>query len=127
MDRLRVIEHRGKQVVLLDFTNATDTEQTVREIAEAKAWFAQQAPNQMLRTVSDVTGARYNAAVLDALKELAAHNKPFVGAAAGVVKTALHRVAMNVAALFSGRKFQAFSDRDAALDWVVSQQVGPPA
>ena len=75
--------------------------------------------------MSDVTGARYNGAVLDALKDLAAHNKPYVGAAAGVVKTALHRVAMNVAALFSGRKFQAFTEREQALDWVVSQPVGP--
>ena len=125
MERLRLIEHRGKQVVLLDFTNATDPEQTVREIREAKAWFATQPPNRGLRTVSDVTGARYNSAVLDALKDLAAHNKPYVGAAAGVVKTALHRVAMNVAAMFAGRKFQAFSDRNEALDWVVSQPVGP--
>jgi hypothetical protein len=125
MERLRIIDHRGTQVVLLDFTDATDPAETVREIAKAKAWFAQQQPTRALRTVSDVTGARYNAAVLDALKDLAAHNKPYVGAAAGVVKTALHRVAMNVAAMFSGRKFQAFTDREAALDWVVAQPVGP--
>lgn len=125
MDRLRLIEHRGKQVVLLDFTDASDPAQTVREIGEAKAWFAAQPPTRMLRTVSDVTNARYNAAVLEALKDLAAHNKPYVGAAAGVVKTAMHRVAMNVAAMFSGRKFQAFADRDAALDWVVAQPVPP--
>lgn len=125
MDRLRVIEHRGKEVVLLDFTDATDPDQTVRDIAEAKAWFAQQAPTGLLRTVSDVTRARYNAAVLEALKDLAAHNKPYVGAAAGVVQTAMHRVAMNVAAMFSGRKFQAFANRQDALDWVVEQPVGP--
>jgi hypothetical protein len=125
MERLRIIEHRGQQVVLLDFTDAKDPDETLVEIAKAKAWFAQQPATQSLRTVSDVTNARYNAAVLDALKDLAAHNKPFVGAAAGVVKTAMHRVAMNVAALFSGRKFQAFSEREAALDWVVSQPVGP--
>jgi hypothetical protein len=126
MERLRIIEHKGRQVVLLDFTDAMNPAETVVEIGQAKEWFAQQAPNQMLRTVSDVTNARYNAAVLEALKDLAAHNKPYVGAAAGVVKTALHRVALNVTALFSGRKFQAFTDRDEALDWVVAQNVGPP-
>jgi hypothetical protein len=125
MERLRIIEHRGKQVVLLDYTNATDPQETVREIARAREWFAQQTPDGSLRTVSDVTGARYNSAVLDALKEMAAHNKPYVGAAAGVVKTTLHRVALNLTALFSGRKFQAFTDREEALDWVVLQSVGP--
>ena len=50
MERLKIIEHRGQQVVLLDFTNATNPDETVREIAEAKAWFARQTPNQMLRT-----------------------------------------------------------------------------
>jgi len=125
MERLRLIEHRGTQVVLLDFTDATDPAQTIREIAEAKAWFATQPPTASLRTVTDVTNARYNTPVLESLKDLAAHNKPYVGAAAAVVKTALHRVAMNVAALFSGRKFQAFTDREAALDWVVAQQVPP--
>jgi hypothetical protein len=124
MERLSIIEHKGKQVVLLDYSNATNPAETVAEIARAKQWFAQQKPDRSLRTVSDATGARYNAAVLEALKDLAAHNKPYVGAAAGVVNTALHRVALNVTALFSGRKFQAFTDRQQALDWVVEQQVG---
>jgi hypothetical protein len=126
MERLRLIDHKGKQIVLLDFTNATDPAQTVIDIRRAKAWFAEQPPTQALRTVSDVTGARYNSAVLEALKDLAAHNKPYVGAAAGVVKTALHRVALNVTALFSQRKFAAFTNREEALDWVVAQSVGPP-
>ena len=121
MNRISVIEYRGVSVVLLDFTNATDPATTIAEIGEAKRFFAAYPPNGSLRTLTDVTGARYNTAVLEALKDLAAHNKPYVGPAAAVVQTALHRVAMNLAGLFSGRKFRAFASRDEALDWLATQ------
>lgn len=121
MSKVSEIVHRGTPVVLLDFTNATDPVETVAQIREAKAYFARQTPDGSLRTLTDVTGARYNAEVLEALKDLAAHNKPYVAVAAGVVQTPLQRVAMNVASLFSKRKFTAFTSREEALDWLAEQ------
>jgi hypothetical protein len=121
MERVRIIEHRGRQVVLLDFTGMKDTHESLAEIARAEAFFAQQKPDGSLLTVTDVTGSRYDAAILDGLKKLAAHNKPYVHAAAAVVQTAIHQVALNVAALFSSRKIQAFRSRDEALDWIARQ------
>jgi hypothetical protein len=123
MDRISIIEHRGKRIVLLDFTGIKDPSQGPQEIARAMEFFARQPPTQQLRTLTDVTGSHYNARTLEALKNLAAHNKPYVGVAAAVVQTALHRVAMNVAAMFARRKFTAFSTREAALDWLVEQDL----
>jgi hypothetical protein len=123
MERISIVQHRGKPVVLLDFSGIKDTAQAPLEIARAKEFFARQAPTQQLRTLTDVTGSRYDARTLEALKDLAAHNRPYVGVAAAVVQTALHRVAMNVAAMFARRKFTAFSTREAALDWLVEQQL----
>jgi hypothetical protein len=123
MERVSIVEHRGKQIVLLDFTGIKDTTQAPIEIERAKEFFARQTPNQQLRTLTDVTGSHYDARTLEALKGLAAHNKPYVGVAAAVVQTALHRVAMNVAAMFARRKFTAFSTREAALDWLVEQEL----
>lgn len=121
MDHVSIIEHRGKQIVFLDFRDIKNPAEAPGIIDGVKAWFAQQPPTQQLRTLTDVTGSHYDARALTALKELAAHNKPYVGVAAAVVQTALHRVAMNVAALFAGRKFTAFSTREQALDWLVEQ------
>ena len=121
IERLHILNHQGTEVVLLDFVDAKDVGATVRQVHEIRNWFAGQVPNQQLRTVTDVTGARYNTEVLEALKTLATHNKPYVGAAAGVVKTAMHRVALNVASMVSGRNLKAFSTREEALDWVVRQ------
>jgi hypothetical protein len=118
---IHLLERNGRQIVLLDLTNVTDPEDGVQRIARAKAWFAQQTPDGSLRVCSDATGSRYDARILEALKDLASHNVPYVGVAAVVVPTAVHRVAMNVASLFSKRRFTAFSTRDPALDWLAAQ------
>lgn len=116
-----VIERNGRKIVVLDFTNVVDPEDGLRRIAQAKAWFARQTPDRSLRVCSDATGSRYDARILEALKDLASHNTPYVGVAAGVVPTAVHRIALNVASLFSKRRFTAFSTREPALDWLSQQ------
>ena len=118
---IQIIERNGRQIVLLDLTNVTNPADGVQRIARAKAWFARQTPDGSLRVCSDATGSRYDAAILEALKDLAAHNVPYVGVAAVVVPTTVHRVAMNVASLFSKRRFTAFSTREPALDWLAAQ------
>ena len=118
---IQKIQRKGREIVLLDLTNVTDPEVGVRKIAAAKAWFARQTPDRSLRVCSDATGSRYDARILEALKDLATHNVPYVGVAAAVVPTALHRVALNVASLFSKRRFTAFSTREPALNWLAEQ------
>ncbi len=118
---IQLIQRNGRQIVLLDLTHVSDPADGVQRIARAKAWFAQQKPDGSLRVCSDATGSRYDAAILEALKDLAAHNIPYVGVAAVVVPTTVHRVAMNVASLFSKRKFTAFSTREPALEWLAAQ------
>jgi hypothetical protein len=125
VERLYILRYRGERIVLLDFVGAVTPAETVRQIRAVREWFSRQSPTGELRTLTDVTGAHYNAEVMEALKGLAAHNKPFVGAAAGVVQTALHRLAMNLAGIFSGRKFWAFTTREDALEWLVSQKLEP--
>ncbi|MBW3570667.1 MAG: hypothetical protein KY467_06135 [Gemmatimonadetes bacterium] len=118
---IQKIHRNGREIVLLDLTNVTNPAEGVEKIARARAWFAEQTPDQSLRVCTDATGSRYDARILDALKDLAAHNTPYVGVAAVVVPTAVHRVALNVASLFSKRKFTAFSTREPALDWLAQQ------
>jgi hypothetical protein len=118
---IQKIRRNGREIVLLDLTHVTDPEVGVQRIAAAKAWFARQTPDRSLRVCTDATGSRYDARILDGLKDLASHNVPYVGVAAVVVPTAVHRVALNVASLFSKRKFTAFSTREPALSWLAEQ------
>jgi hypothetical protein len=115
------VHRNGSEMILLDLTHTSGPDDAVERIARARAWFARQTPDKSLRVCTDATGSRYDAKILDGLKDLAAHNVPYVGVAAVVVPTAVHRVALNVASLFSRRKFTAFTEREPALEWLSRQ------
>lgn len=120
MERTRFIEHRGKRILLLDYAGVRDPEEAIREVAHSKEVVAGQPPDSLL-VLTQVRNARYNAAVLQAMKELAAHNAPYVRASALVGMGGLHRIAYQAVILFSKRNIKVFDAEDEALDWLASQ------
>jgi hypothetical protein len=120
MDRTRFIEHRGTRILLLDYTDVRDPDEAVAAIRKSMEVVAREPPAS-LRILTDVSGARYNTRVVQALKELAAHNRPHVRASAITGMGGLHRIAYQAVMAFSKRKIQVFDDRDSALDWLAAQ------
>lgn len=119
MSRTRFIEHRGQRIVLLDFSGlGANPAEALRHIAEAREFIGRLPPDGSARTLTDALGARYNSEILQAMKELAAHNKPYVDRAAVVTDSGLHRIGILAVATFSGRSLRGFADRDSALDWL---------
>jgi hypothetical protein len=121
MDRVRFIEHKGKRIVLLDFAGIVDIEDGLAAVAEATKFIGAQPAGGDTMTLTDVTDTRYDRAIVDALKEMTARNRPIVKAAAIVSNSPLHRAAINTIALFSRRKLEVFESRPHALDWLVAQ------
>lgn len=120
MDRIRFVDHRGVRVLVLDFHGMRDPEETLREIARSRAFVATQPPAS-LRVMTVVRDARYNTAVLAALKDLAAANAPYVRASAVVGMSGLHRVAYSAVILFSKRNIQIFDTEAEALGWLARE------
>ena len=120
MERTRFIDHRGTQILLLDYAGARDPEEAVREIRHSMQFVARQ-PRGSLRVMTVVRDARYNAAVLQGLKELASHNAPYVKASAVVGMSGLHRIAYQAIILFSKRNIKVFDQEADALAWLVTQ------
>ena len=120
MERTRFIEHRGKRILLLDYSGVQNAEEALREIEHSKRVVAMQPPRSLL-VMTVVRNARYNTAVLQGMKELAAHNAPYVKASALVGMGGLHRIAYQAVILFSRRKIQTFDTEAQALDWLVQQ------
>lgn len=118
--RTRMITHRGGEIMLLDFSDVTDADEALRIIAEAKSVISQHPPDS-LRTLTYVAGSRYSAPVIDAMKELVAHNKPYVRAAALVGMNTLHRIIYRAVVAFSRRNIQVFDELEQAKDWLVEQ------
>lgn len=120
MDRTRFIEHRGQRILFIDFSEMNDPGEALAEIAKVRRLVAEQPPGSLL-TLTDVTGTRYDDDIIKALKELAAHNGPYVRAAASVTRTPLQLVALRASAIATRRKLEAFDDVEKAKDWLVAQ------
>lgn len=122
MERTRFIEHRGTRILLQDYSGIRDPQQALREIARSRELVARQPPGSLL-ILTHVRDARYNAAVLQAMKEMAAHNAPYVKASAVVGMSGLHRIAYQAVILFSRRTIRVFDGEADALDWLASQAI----
>ena len=120
MERTRFIEHRGKRILLLDYAGMRDPQEAIREVRHSMEVVAQQ-PKSSLLVLTQVRDARYNAAVLQQMKELAAHNAPYVKASAIVGMSGLHRIAYQAVILFSKRNIRVFDTDEEALEWLASQ------
>jgi len=118
--RVRFIEHRARKILLIDFSNLQKTDEILREVETAREIVARQPPASV-RTLTCVNGARYTPPVMDALKKLTAHNKPYVTAAAVVGMEGLHRVLFRAVVLFSRRNIESFDRIDEARDWLAAQ------
>jgi hypothetical protein len=118
--RTRFIQHRGKRILLLDYTGLTP-QTGLPAVAESRALIATLPQDGSLLTCTDVTGSTYDKTVIDALKELSTHNKPYVKAAAVVVESGLKRGLLSLVALFARRKLHAVATRAEALDWLAEQ------
>jgi hypothetical protein len=121
MERTRFIEHKGRRILLLDYSGIRDPQEALSEVKRSMEFVARQ-PRNSLRVMTYVRDARYNAAVLQAMKELAAHNAPYVKASAVVGMSGLHRIAYQAVILFSKRNIKTFDDQPEALEWLATQE-----
>lgn len=121
MRHVQLIPHRGRQVILLDFTGLESPEGWVAAEAEVRTFFATLPRDGSALTLTDVSGTRYNRDTVELLKGLTRDNKPFVKAGAVVNRSVMHRAAIGIIALFARRKFEVFETRAQALDWLASQ------
>ena len=119
--RTRFIEHDGESILLLDYSGIYATDEALHEIELTTQIIAQQPPAS-LRTLTYVKGARYNPEIIEALKQLVAHNKPYVFAAAVVGMSTLHRIIYRAILSFTRRNIEVFDELEPAKRWLASQQ-----
>jgi hypothetical protein len=118
-DRIQFIQHKGKQILHLDFS-AAKPDDVIATIQGAKTVIGAQAPGSV-RILTDVTDASFNSKVSEAMKDFVNHNKPFVLASAVVGVTGLKQIIYNAVVKFSGRNLVAFNTIDQAKDWLAGQ------
>ena len=75
-ERIRFIDHRGKRVLLVDFSNCPANE--VEEIARRVPDYITVQPLGSVLVLTDFTGAVFDRDAVRAVKETAVFDKPFL-------------------------------------------------
>jgi hypothetical protein len=117
--RIQVIDYKGKEIIYLDFSDCNVNE--VFEIIEIAKKIIRVQPLNSVLTLTNVSGTKYNREIIQAMKEFANGNKPFVKAGAVIGIDGLKRVVYDAITRFSERNLPAFDDNKKAKDWLIRQ------
>jgi hypothetical protein len=118
-DRIRFIKHRGKQILLLDFSHS-DADEMLALLERVRVTVAEHARGSIV-TLSDMTGSDVNHAVAMKIKEVLTLDRPFVKKTAWVGTKGIPHAFMDNFQSFSQREIVTFKTREEAMDWLVSE------
>ncbi|MFZ0197649.1 MAG: hypothetical protein WB523_19930 [Candidatus Sulfotelmatobacter sp.] len=117
-DRIRFIEHKGKQILLADLSHCTPAE--VAKIALLVPSYVTSEPRGSVLLLADFTGAEFDRISIERLKESAVFDRPHLRRSAWVGIERLPKVFYEHIKNFSQRDLPAFENREKAMDWLVS-------
>jgi hypothetical protein len=115
-EHIRFINHKGKQVLLLDLSNCSAAE--VENIFRAVPGIVTTRPCGSVLVLSDFTGASFDREAIRVMKESAVFDKPFVKKSAWTGAENFPRVFSENLSSFSRREFPVFETREKALAWL---------
>ncbi len=115
--RVRFIEHRGKAVLLQDYSGMRPGPEFVELIQRARTIIDSQQPHSLL-TLVDASNSVFDAEVLVIMKDFVKRNTPFIRYTAVVGITGLKEVGLMALTRVAGRPMQTFSTREEALDFM---------
>ncbi len=118
-DRIHFVEHRGKRILLLDFSQASANEMQLL-LEYVRVTVAQHA-HESLVTLADYTGSTVDHAVAMRIKEVMTLDRPFVKKTAWVGSESIPHAFMENIQSFSQRKIAIFKTREEAMDFLVTE------
>ena len=118
-DRIHFIDHKGKQILLVDFSSATAQE--ILRLLEFVRVIVAQHGRESLLTLGDMTGAEFDRTVATRIKEVLTLDRPFVKKSAWVGTEHIPHALMENFQSFSRRQIAIFPDREKAMDWLVEE------
>jgi len=121
-DRIHFIEHKGKRILLCDYSHAT-THQMQLLLEHVRITVAQHARESVV-TLADFNGAEVDRTVATKIKEVLTLDRPFVKKTAWVGTDGIPHALMEGFHSFSQRTIVTFKTREEAMDWLVEETSG---
>lgn len=122
MERVQVIEHKGKSIIYLDFSRSSKEE--LQQVIEAGSALIKKCPLESALTLSNFTGFMFNFQMIDLLKEFTMSNKPYVKAAAVIGVTGLRKIPYEAVMKITHRELPSFETQQEAMDYLVDTAKG---
>jgi len=119
-DRIRFVEHRGKQILLADMSHCLPRE--VEKIALLVPSYVTSEPHGSVLLLADFTGTEFDRIAIERLKESAVFDRPHVKRSAWVGVERLPQVFLEHIKNFSQRELPTFKTREEAMDWLVRDE-----
>jgi len=118
-DRIRFIEHRGKQILLVDISHCSARE--VETLARLVPSYVTSEPQASVLLLADFTGAEFDRIAIERLKESAVFDRPHLKRSAWVGLEKLPHIFYEHIKSFSRRDLPVFNTRAEAMDWLVGE------
>jgi hypothetical protein len=115
-ERVHFIEHEGKQILQLDFSNATAAEM-LQLLSYVRVIVGEQSPKSTL-ILANYRGAEIDHAVAMKIKEVLTLDRPFVKKSAWIGAEEIPHAFMENFHTFSQRQIVTFKTREEALAWL---------
>src|SRR5271170_725221 len=119
-DRIRIVEHKGKQILLADLSHCTPRE--VEKVALLVPTYVTGEPRGSVLLLADFTGAEFDRIAIERMKESAVFDRPHLKRSAWVGIEGLPKVFYEHIKNFSQRDLPTFKTREEAMDWLVSEE-----
>ena len=118
-DRIRFIEHQGKQILFVDLSNCSPAE--VTKLTHLVPKFVTAQPKGSVLLLADFTGAEFDRDAVTAMKEGTVFDRPHIKKSAWFGTENLAKVFYDHIKVFSQRDLPIFKTREEALDWLVTE------
>ena len=116
-DRIRYIEHAGKQILLVDVSHCTAAE--VAKISTLVPSYVVSEPPGSVLLLADFTDAEFDRAAVDILKKSTVFDRPHLKKSAWVGTENLPHIFFEHIKNFSRRELPTFPTRAEAMEWLV--------
>jgi hypothetical protein len=120
--RARFIEHKGKQIYYVDYSNLKNNEEFMSVIAQTNAYrekIKAQGRKDLLMLV-DISGSYVYGEVLESIKRSGKITKELTAREAVVGITGSKRILLKIVQTVTNMNFRTFDTVEEAKDWLVS-------
>jgi hypothetical protein len=116
-ERIRFITHKNRKVLLIDLTNCTPDE--LKQLSLLVPSYVTTEPRESVLLLADFSGAKFDKAAVERLKEVTVYDRPHLKRSAWVGIESLPKIYYENIKAFSQRELPAFKTREEALEWLV--------